>query len=300
MVLQAAIVIRRAKALVPIAVAFGCLLPLAPVLMRLSGVNRMFDYWDQPTLSQLANYLLAGPLVAVAVLVAASFKQIDWPALRSAPVRIGLLTGVLPVIGLFLSASLFGVPVFVDRYLLVAAPGVVLLWSSMVRSIKSSAFRTAMLVLALVNVNAWSWEFGLVPDYRKEDWRGAASRVEPGLTLLYSGLAETTIHEWLTERRRWSHFASPLRVYQAGVSPENTWLIPFRNGPNDEVYVSQLLGRAQKEQKTDQKITVVARPFMHGRFWLEWMKAQLEARGYVLRSFYSHGRVAVAVFERSS
>lgn len=294
MLLQGMFILRRPQGKAVFAVSLAALVPLAPVLLQFARMSSLFSYPEDPSLTMLSIYLMAGPPVAVAVAIALCFGAADRSVFRSEAVRVGLVTGAVPVLALYVAATVFGVPVFVDRYLLAGAPGVVLFWAALAGSIHREAIRVGVLAIAIATVNYWSVPFGWVPAYRSEDWRGSAARIEPGLTLLHSGLAETWVADWLKERRRWPHLAAPAVVYRKDANPENTWLIPFFRTPEGEEYVDSLLDAAEGQGR----INLWLRAFPHGREWFEFARERLGSRGFALRSVYQHGRVALAIFER--
>lgn len=298
MAIEAAVALfRERRAIVPILAGFVALLPLAPLWVMLARASRLFDYWPTPVPMDLLKQLSLPLLLLAPLLIAIVLRKVQAPPLHSPAFMLAVVIGILPPVALYVAARLFGVPVFTDRYLLIGVPGLVIVWAIAVRGITSRALRIALLVLALINVTWWSRNFGFFPDYRAEDWRAGVARAEPGsLTLLYSGLAECNVHEWLTEPPRWPHLAAPVHAYNPRATPENTWLIPFDNAARDIDYSAALL---QKAVAGHRRIALLVRAFPNGQFWLNWFGAGLTSAGYQPREKRFSGRVAVVVFERA-
>jgi dolichyl-phosphate-mannose-protein mannosyltransferase len=213
--------------------------------------------------------------------------------------REQLLLGALlmmPIPFLFAVAKVAGLTVFVDRYLLCAAPGIILFWGSLIRSIEPESVRrfalSGALILAFVTLQPVT---RAVPDFREEDWRSALETApHSGQMLIYTGLAETRKLDWLQQSSHWGYMVSPVGVYVRDVSLDRHFLIPFEYDAASQDYMDALLTQAL----TADTVTVVARDVFWAGQWFDWMADRLERRGYSTTRRESYGIVELRVFER--
>jgi hypothetical protein len=212
--------------------------------------------------------------------------------------REHLLFGALlmmPIPLLFAVAKFAGLTVFVDRYLLCAAPGLILFWGALIRSIEPESVRrfalSGGLMLAFVTLQPVT---RAVPEFRQELWRSALeSAPHSGQMLIYAGLAETGKLDWLQEPSHWSYMVSPVAVYVPDVSPSRHLLIPFEFDAASQDYMDGLL----TQTLTANTVTIISRNVFSSGQWLDWTAARLERQGYSPTRRESYGIVELRVFE---
>jgi len=129
----------------------------------------------------------------LAALFAAAFRQIDNSEYESPFTGIAsLLLAVIPLAILYLVSSLTNTHVFVDRYCLVAAPGIALCWGLLLSRIRS---RSCQFVFCFVLL-AWAAQVQFVAPVHGHSWKPAldvankATSIDHAPVLICSDLVE--------------------------------------------------------------------------------------------------------------
>ena len=277
------------------------MLPALPQAITLLQQSHLLSFAARPSAADLPFALIPVFLVPALLLLGAAEwaggRSPRWVApLAGGPVlALATLLLLLPVFVYFTLSQLTGVRLFLGRYLLPTAPGLVILWGWFQRGIEPASLRrTSLLTTVLLSV-LWLGGSSAMPAYAGENWRSAVhSMPNAGAILLYSGLVETRRLNWLQSPEHWSYLGAPVTVYRPSVSPQDVFIVPFDIGSPEKAYMDHLLAGSLRERKT---ITLIARHSFSGPQWTSWLSRRLMDIGYpeVLSSAF--GLVDVHVFQ---
>jgi hypothetical protein len=182
--------------------------------------------------------------------------------------------------------------IFVARYFLSTAPGVVLLAGWAVRRIGSERARRNV-ALSLVIVSVFSaalagfWHGG-------EDWRGAMAKVRDLAEgtqipiLICTGFVEGADPARLTNPVVREAYLAPLALYPGAgkLIP-----LPYRLGPLVLPYMEQIAANVLRDQA---RFIVVARG--DGELYQTWLQGRFSEKGYRAELAGNFGNVRVTVF----
>lgn len=143
----------RRNSLIAAGIALLTYLPYAPIFLGRTGKSVAEGTWvTSPTWEEPYNMLWRWsnrPVIAVFFLAAVLFGA--WKCrLRAPALQAGLLWSFVPLIGLFLVS--FVVPVYVDRYLVWAAPGFALAVAASLAQVPQARLHTALSVAACASM----------------------------------------------------------------------------------------------------------------------------------------------------
>jgi len=137
------------------AVPFALMLPpVIPTLLYLFRTGPMHVFDHAPEASDFLFTLAPGDVLTVFVgvcFLAATLRKLESPSGESLQVGLtGLLLAVVPLTILFEVSTHSSVHVFVDRYRLVAIPGVALCWGFLVSQLRSRTIRAIFCAVLVV------------------------------------------------------------------------------------------------------------------------------------------------------
>lgn len=203
-------------------------LPLIPDTLFLFRDRQMYVFEKViPTLADLGLTVAPGALpyiFAGALLIAAGTKRIDlhgpvdsWGAFLS------LSSGVVPLLVLYGVSAATPTNVFVERYRLVAIPGIALAWGLVVSRIDSRVLRTLVCV-ALVSIAGYQYLSSPYGRRHKWSWRYALELAEKNAAfdhapvLICSDFPSSDYYPMPTgESLKDSSFFTPLSYYKLSV-----------------------------------------------------------------------------------
>lgn len=299
---------RRYPLLKPLAIVCGVsalvLLPTVPQLMVLVEHRRLMSYTGRPHPAALfaglapASFLIGGALWVATV--AATRSRIRWvfSSGTRAALGLGIVTGAVPVIVFFTMSLFTEARLFTPRYLLSAAPGLILLWGAILgamepRQVSGLAAALVLGVAAIVLGGSELW-----PDYRHENWRSVARAVpRDGAVLLYSGLVECRRLDWLQDPVRWKNLASPVVAYAPEERRDRLFLLPFEVGQAETSYLNAVIDAAVREHTT---VTVVARKQFAGPRYVQMISERLQTAGFEERPQTNYDGVDLLVFRKTT
>jgi hypothetical protein len=286
-----------------------CLIGLAlstlaiPQVLFLSHQTKILAWMPQPGFFDLLRpivpkYVL--PIAALLILVEWSIgKRPCWitPAAYDAAI-LGVLVLLVPTIGLFVLSHSTRLHVFYPRYLLPAAPGLVLFWGWLLHRLDSPSVRRMALAGGLAASLVITGGPSLVPDYYHEDWRsGVKSLPVSGATLVYSGLVEAQNFTWFEDPILWGYLIAPVRAYRPDLPPSDSFVIPFHFDQAGQDYMDRLIGSRISQRNS---VTVITRQTYVGPRWVPWISERLGTAGFRPIRGSAHGLVQVDVFKRTS
>jgi hypothetical protein len=207
---------------------------------------------------------------------------------------LGLALMLIPIFGSFALSHLGAASVFVPRYLLPAAPGLILVWGLILWSVRPKWLRGLSLVSSVLLAAAIAARGGPIPHYQPDDWKAAANAVKgAGSLIVYSGLVETRRLEWLDAPQRWPFLIAPALAYRSDLSPKTSFVLPFNFGVEEKADVKRRLGTLLPEQKS---VAIIAREMFAGQDWVFWVSEQMRREGFRRISNSQYGIVDVVIF----
>ena len=254
--------------------------------------------WELPMM--LMPTLLLVLLLFLAVGIRAFGSRLSWdsPIRGRKEVLFAAVLLLVPVCGIFALARLTDIRLFLQRYLLPSAPGLVIAWGWLLRGVQPQFLRRASLLAYVVATTILAGGFSPVPVNQGEDWRAAVKSLpDSQATVLYSGLVETRRLEWLEMPERWSYLAAPLAVYRPSASLRDVVLVPFEIDLIEKVYLERVLTERFADRNA---VTVIARHAFSGPQWCEWVGERLLKAGFRLARSSSYGAVDTQVYEREA
>jgi hypothetical protein len=284
-----------------------CLIGLAlstlaiPQVLFLSRQAKILAWTPQPGFFDLLKSIVPKfvlPLVALLVLVGwLGGKRRRWirtPSYDAA--SVGALVLVVPTLGAFVLSHFTRIHVFYPRYLLPAAPGLVLFWGWLLHRLDSPSVRQIALAGGLAASLVLTGGRSLVPNYHQEDWRSAVKSLpESGAMLVYSGLVESQNFNWLEDPVLWGFLTAPVLAYRPNLQPADSFVIPFHFDQAGQDYMDRLIGSRISARNT---VSVVTRQTFVGPRWPPWISERLSAAGYLHVRESAYGLVQVDVFQR--
>ena len=276
------------------------ILPAVPQALVLLKLGSLLSFALKPTAANLLFTLVPVVLVvALALLVAGagmagSHPRWSKPASGGEAVALAVLLLLVTVAGCFALSRLTSVSLFINRYLLPAAPGFVILWGWLLRGFEPAALRrTALIATAALSIVQIGGPSGAAAS-AAEDWRSAVhSLPDSGALLVYGGLVEARRIDWLQSQPRWSYLAAPVGAYRPSISPRNVFNLPYNSGALEQEYVERLLAGPLRGHHT---VTLIARGGLSGRDWGYWLSQRLTGNGFRDLGTSTHGSVDVRVF----
>lgn len=279
------------------------LMPAVPQAVAMRKLGSLLSFAPKPPVwPLLATIAPMGLLILVTVLaaltrMAGGAPRWKRPGAGADAALVGAALLLIPATVFFALARVTQIRLFEGRYLLPAAPGLVLLWGWLLRGLEPARLRHVSLGAAVIVAVLWTAGFSRGVEYRHENWRSAArSMPDTGAVLVYTGLVETRRLDWVESRGRQGYLAAPVAVYRPSISPDRTFPLPFEPGPSEEAYVERLFaGRLAGEQT----ITIIARRAFYGPDWISWLSGRLAASGFEAAGGHVYGTVEVRAFRRA-
>jgi hypothetical protein len=260
-------------ALVVFALAF---LPVLPGLQYLFHTSGTHVFSPGPTWGELGQVLVqkrVALVLALTLLVAVAAKRLDLrPPFQS---RMAIACGALalvPVLILFSISKFTSIHVFVDRYRLVATPGVALCWAFALQRVGSHTLRLCF-CLGVVAVVALHYASLPSARFHNYSWKSslaftqANASVDNAPVLICSDLPESDYLPMPAgEAVKDSAIFAPLSYYQLSVP-----VVPLPRGLTPEAirYASQWL-----EQPAVRQERFLALAFLPSYPTLDWLTAQ--------------------------
>jgi len=271
------------------------MLPLAPQTIRLISMRRIVEFPSPVDLFGLVLFFFPIGLVVgcfLAWLVAFADKTFDLKERDQFTLGLVLIGPALALSG---ASELWHLNLFVPRYLLCSAPGVILAWGSCLRAVGPPWVRRMTLAGGLLFSPAFAGGPTFVPDFHREDWRSAVRSTHPSdRMLLYTSIAETRQLDWLTDPKHWDYLISPVSVHQPEVAQANTSLVPFEFAPADLEYMEHLLTGFTTEKSVD----VIVRDSFSGSDWLDWLDQHLSRMGFLRIRISHYGLLELRAYQR--
>lgn len=297
---------RRRTRISPAHLAFCCaagvalLLPALPQLRVYAGQRSLLSFLDRPSAGHLlvallpVYILIALALAAILELLTGKLPRWSAPSSGRDAATLALLLLAIPTVSYFAISRFTSTQLFSARYLLPTAPGLAILWGWLISGIRSVNLRRFSLILVLAVSTFLVGGTALMPDYTAEDWRGAVHALpESGPLLVYSGLVETRHLAWLQVPERWAYFTAPVSAYRAGLTPSDTFVLPFDIDPPGQAYVDGLL---VSRLRGEAHVSCILRQSFSGAKWDAWLTARLTAMGFQRQREARFGRIEVVVF----
>lgn len=175
--------------------------------------------WPTPVVGLLVGFAVAGILTAPSGRIDEEARQATQPSAPEIDRAVGGLLAVwvfLPLLFLFLVSTLTEASVFIRRYLIVAVPGVALLYAWALRGIPSAPAR--LVAVSVVALSAF-----VLHERPRDDFRAAALEVRSFIAtegaapvLLASGVIEGENESWLRDPARAGYLNAPVDYYPMG------------------------------------------------------------------------------------
>jgi len=199
----------------------ACILPLTIPNYRFMKMRSVMEFPSEPTVFGLVTFMFPLLLVVgsfIGWLVAPADKTFYILKAQKDHLILGVLL-LVPALVVFGASAVWHLNLFVPRYMLCSAPGVILVWGSLLASMRASRVRRMTLAGGLLLSAGLTGGFTFIPDAHGEEWRSAVYNLPPSDRLLvYSGLAETRQLDWLRDLRHWDYLISPVAVYRPEVT----------------------------------------------------------------------------------
>ena len=277
--------------------------PAIPQVLFLSRQTTILAWMPQPGFVDLLRPIVPKFVLPIAVLLLLVEwligKRPRWIASASYNAAIlGALVLLVPTVGLFVLSHTTRIHAFYPRYLLPAAPGLVLFWGWLLHRLDSPSVRLMALAGALAASLVITGGPSLVPDYNHEDWRsGVKSLPVPGATLVYSGLVEAQNFNWLEDPFLWGYLIAPVRAYRPDLQRSDSFVIPFHFDQAGQDYTDRLIDSRISPRNS---VTVITRQTYVGPRWVPWISERLGRAGFRPIRGSAYGLVQVDVFQRVS
>jgi hypothetical protein len=277
--------------------------PAIPQILFLSRQTKILAWMPQPGLFDLLRPIVPKYVLPIAALLLLVEWLIDkrsrWIATASYDAAIlGALVLLVPTVGLFVLSHTTRIHAFYPRYLLPAAPGLVLFWGWLLHRLDSPSVRQVALAGALAASLVITGGPSLVPDYYHEGWRsGVKSLPVSDATLVYSGLVEAQNFNWLEDPFLWGYLIAPVWVYRPDLQPADSFVIPFHFDQAGQDYMDRLIGSRISQLNS---VTVITRQTYVGPRWVPWISENLGRAGFRPIRDSAYGLVRVNAFQRTS
>ncbi len=273
------------------------LAPTVPYLLDVAGRSSLLNLGLDPTLDQLVPVLVpsaAAIAMLAGLIVAGRTRELDY--LRGWPTRFALALALAPVVIIYGYSKLSATSIFVDRYLMIAFPGIGLLCGMLISRVGSArGRRVAVLVLSVLAL------FMTVPNLTDPTpWRqmiGWTNEQVDGRDAVFvfrPSLIEAADVRFVTEDEAASYLMVPIAAYP--VDGPSFALPSDLDGAKGE-YVDRLVA----DELVNHDVIAVFGPirawpaeYDFGERWAE----TLIAEGYELVDAPGFGWLRVDVFER--
>ncbi|MFZ0591059.1 MAG: glycosyltransferase family 39 protein [Bryobacteraceae bacterium] len=247
---------------------------------------------DQAVQDQARGHVTVVIIRALSVLEGASNRKWNWDE----AFLLGLALMLIPIFGFFALSHLGTASVFVPRYLLPAAPGLIIVWGLILWSVRPRWLRGLSLLASVLLAALIAARSGVIPHYQQDDWKAAAGAVKTaGSLIVYPGLVETRRLDWLDAPQRWPFLIAPALAYRPDLSPKTGLVLPFNFGAEEKADVKRRLGPRLEGQKS---VAIIARDMYSGQDWVSWISEQARADGFRRISVSRFGIVDVVIFNK--
>ncbi len=247
---------------------------------------------DRAVQDQARSHVTVVILRVVSALEGGSNRKWSWDE----AFLLGLALMLIPIFGFFAISHLGTESVFVPRYLLPAAPGLIIVWGLILWSVRPRWLRGLSLLSSVLLAALIAARGGPIPHYQPDDWKAAASAVKTaGSLIVYPGLVETRRLDWLDAPQRWPFLIAPALAYRPDLSPKTGFVLPFNFGAEEKADVKRRLGTLLQGQKS---VAIMARDMFSGEEWVSWISEQARADGFRKIVVSRFGIVDVVIFDK--
>ncbi len=264
-------------------------LPTAPQLLSLTHRAASLSFVGEPSALELLRRL--GPIIVLlGVLLVRRRSRQEVSAAGSAELALVVSWAVTATILLFVVSWLTPAKLFFGRYFVVTAAGKALLIAWVIRTMRSTRTRMALITAVAVSLAILAQSTEL-----SDDWRGATAAVRSARgasetpVLVRSGLIESKQPGWLADEEESSYLLAPLAYY-----PVDGTVIPLPWGvAGDATQYLETIVRTRLEQH--ERFVLVTQT---GTDFRRWFDRRMRAGGFAARGVGTFGHLLVVVFER--
>ena len=223
-------------------VAFAAAGPSLAAFIRLAGARGHFSFAPPPGIRDLFRELVPRVVliaVAIAILVAAFRRRLGRTdaAASSDGIVLAAAWGVAPILALFAVSTLSASTVFQSRYLLVAAPGLALIYGAVLNMARPAIVKAGLLALVVASSIGQAWLTGALFSHTAPglgNWRDALRYVDARVeedgapVLIRSQYIESDYMDWNEQPISDNSLFTPLSYYPARA---NLVPLPVSLGP---------------------------------------------------------------------